>query len=217
MRSTYKYILFDWDGCLAKTLDVWLEIYKELVTDRGIVIENDLDFVEKSFGKWEKGFANVGVKDTIETYKQALAMAEDRIPKVDLYPNAKELLHKLKQSNIKLSLVTSSFRHLVIPALEKHNLKGYFEIILTKNETVHGKPDPWVVNTTLEHMNGKKEETLIIGDSDHDILTGHNAGITSVLYFPDHNRTFYREEFLLKHKPDHIINDLIDLLDIINT
>lgn len=214
-KYSKTYILFDWDGCLAKTLDIWLDVYKEVVKKRGIEVENELDFVEKSFGKWEKGFEDVGVKDAVVAYKEALQLVENRMPTVELYPNARELLNALKENDIKMSLITSSFRHLVEPALNFHNLTDFFECIITKDETKIGKPDPWLVDTALEIMHGNKEKSLIIGDSDHDILTGHNAGITSVLSFPEHNTKFYRKEFLIKHNPDYIIKDLLELLNVI--
>lgn len=39
------------------------------------------------------------------------------------------------------------------------------------------KPDPGVARGILEKLNARPEETLMVGDSDVDIRTGHNAGL----------------------------------------
>jgi len=215
MKNNKDFILLDWDGCLAKTLDVWLVVYKDVVKRRGIVVDNDLEFVEKSFGKWEKGFAEVGVLDSVQAYQEALHEVEDQMLGVELYPHAKELLKSLKAKNKKVALLTSSFRHLVLPAIEKYNLLDYFNLIITKDEAIKPKPDPWLVEFALEKLQGTKAQSIVVGDSDHDMLLGKNAGVNTVLYYPDHNKNFYRQELVMKHSPDFVINDLLDLLNII--
>jgi beta-phosphoglucomutase-like phosphatase (HAD superfamily) len=34
--KNYNYILLDWDGCLAKTLDIWLQAYKDTFAEYGV-------------------------------------------------------------------------------------------------------------------------------------------------------------------------------------
>lgn len=211
-----EYILLDWDGCLAKTLDIWLKVYKEVVNKRGIEVNDDLEFVEKSFGKWEKGFEEVGVKDSVEAYKEALQKVEEEIIKVELYPNAKNLLKNLKSKDKKLALLTSSYRHLVSPAVKKYGLQNYFDHIITKDETIKPKPDPWIINSALEQLDGDREQSIIVGDSDHDMLLGKNARVTTVLYYPKHNEKFYRKELVMKHNPNFVISDLLELVKIVN-
>lgn len=210
------YVLLDWDGCLAKTLDVWLKVYKEVINERDIQVNDDLDFVEKSFGKWEKGFEEVGVKDSVVAYKEALQKVEEEIVKVELYPNAVDLLRDLKSKGKKLALLTSSFRHLVYPAIENHGLQGYFDYILTKDETKIPKPDPWIIDFALEWLGGERAQSVMVGDSDHDMLLGKNAKVTTILFYPEHNKRFYRQELLMKHKPDFIIEDLLELTRVLD-
>jgi hypothetical protein len=44
---------------------------------------------------------------------------------------------------------------------------------------------------------------------------GRNAGIATVLYFPDHNRRFYEEQWLSRCGPDYTIRDFRELPGII--
>ncbi len=57
--KTYNYLLFDWDGCLAQTLEVWRDSYVS------IFAEYDLHPTKKQittevFGDWD-GPLNIGL------------------------------------------------------------------------------------------------------------------------------------------------------------
>lgn len=49
--KTYTYILLDWDGCLAKTLDLWLEVYQQTFAEYNIFPE-DKAIIQQVFGDW---------------------------------------------------------------------------------------------------------------------------------------------------------------------
>jgi phosphoglycolate phosphatase-like HAD superfamily hydrolase len=67
----------------------------------------------------------------------------------------------------------------------------------------------------LEILSIPKEEAIMVGDSSKDIEMGKNAGIATVLYFPDKNRSFYEERWLANYSPDYTIRDFRDLLELI--
>ena len=70
----YNYILFDWDGCLAKTLDIWLEAYKQIFSEYGIYPEDNF-ITQQIFGDWN-GPSKVGIKD-VESYTKKLLTKEN--------------------------------------------------------------------------------------------------------------------------------------------
>ncbi|MFQ5695216.1 MAG: HAD-IA family hydrolase, partial [Terriglobia bacterium] len=64
----------------------------------------------------------------------------------------------------------------------RHILTGlgiarYFSLVYGGNTFERKKPDPIGVETTLREMNGERAQTLLIGDSEVDVLTARNAGI----------------------------------------
>lgn len=214
----YKYILFDWDGTSAKTLDIWLNLYKELSQKYKVDISSltDLDLVGKAFGKFVKGFENLGFKNPVEACDEAWAMVDERVRNVEIYPNIKEVLEKLKMDGKRMALHTSSNRNMLYPAIINTNLEKYFEIILTKDDVKNGKPDPEVILKEIDFFKAKPDECLIVGDSDGDIKAGNNAGVDTVLFYPESHKKFYREEFLMKEKPTYVIHDLLELLGVVN-
>jgi phosphoglycolate phosphatase-like HAD superfamily hydrolase len=57
---------------------------------------------------------------------------------------------------------------------------------------------------------------MMVGDSIKDIEMGKNAGIATVLYFPDKNRRFYEPEWLMSAQPDYRIADFRELSVVID-
>jgi len=64
--------------------------------------------------------------------------------------------------------------------VEALGLGAYFFQIYGGNSFHTKKPDPAGVQALLEESGAEPEETVIIGDSDIDVLTARNAGIYSV-------------------------------------
>lgn len=208
-------MLFDWDGCLAQTLDMWLGIYQKILRSRGIELA-DKEVVDKTFGLWAKGFARVGVKDSDNAYAEAITEAEKLYARVDLYPGAKKVLSQLSRDGVRLALGTSSFIKLVLPALEYHQLTDWFEVVLTRDDVIEGKPQPELVEKVLSRMGAGKQDLLVVGDSYHDVQMAKNAKVDAAIVYPLQNRLFYDRGELEAEKPTYLVESLADLVAIIN-
>lgn len=213
MNKRYKNILFDWDGCLAKTLDIWFYTAKEQLMQEKVDFE-DWQII-KGFGDWE--FAKkLGVSDNDAFNKKLVSVVNEKLKSVQLYANAKEVLKSMKRNGRKLALVTTGVKSSVIPALEKYKLSKLFDVILTAESVVNHKPDPEVVYKAIELLNARKEETLIIGDGPKDVLAGKAAGITTVSFYPEDNVRYYTDEDIKSFEADFVITDLIELVNLVN-
>jgi len=209
----YEYILFDWDGCLAKTLDIVLEAYKQVFAEYGIY-PDDKTITTEVFGDWD-GPTKLGIKDIDAYTKKWLTLLDERYPSVELYDGAKEVLVLLKKRRKKLALVTSGKLATVQPALENTGLKPMFDLILSEEDVTKHKPDPEIIETAIARLKGTKEQAIIIGDSKSDLGAAQNAQIDSLLYYPDHNRKFYDVKMLQTYHPTYQIKHLKELLEVI--
>lgn len=209
----YNYVLFDWDGCLAKTLDIWLDAYKEVFAKYGIY-PDDKAITHQIFGDWQ-GPAKMGIKSMDEYNRLLLAKVARGYTTLKLYDNAREILHELKKRKKKLALITSSKRSLLIPVLNRLHLSSMFDSILTMEDVTRHKPDPEVILKTLTNLDAKKTESILIGDTKDDVQGAHNTGIDSILFYPKHNEIFYELDLLKSYKPTYIVDDFRKVLDII--
>lgn len=213
MNKKYKYILFDWDGTLAKTLDIWLDVSKSLLLEQGIKTTDEQ--VSKSFGDW-KFAQKFGVKDNDAFNKKLIEVANKELQNVKLYDNVKLVLSKIREKGIKTAIVTTGVRSSVLPAIERYNLSNYFDIVLTAEDVVNHKPDPEMLLKAMNTLDSNPDNTLIIGDGPKDILAGKAVKITTVLFYPNANKRFYTSGQVKSYNADFVINDLLELLNIVN-
>lgn len=204
-----KIYLFDWDGCLADTLSVWMDGYKKTFAKLGLY-PKEKDIVS-IFGEWD-GPKKFGVNDMKLFEKEIFHYLSDKLPKVKLNKNAKKILRELKKRGKKTAILTSSRKQDVSRAIDWNDLGSYIDCLLTVDDVIEHKPDPEVVYKALEILKGEKDESIIIGDGIKDINCGKNAGIQTVIYYPKVNSKFYTEDYLRSLNPDYFIRDFMELI-----
>lgn len=213
--KNYDYILLDWDGNLAHTLDLWPNALNEVMQKRGFNLTRQ-QLVESTWG-----FVAYATKHTdISPLEAAKAMSEaneivvSHSVDVELFPGAVEVLKELRSRGKHLALITTSERRMVMPVLEKSGIVDVFEVVITDDDIgrEHCKPHPRPLLTALDQMGGAPEQAIMVGDRDKDIMAGHNAGVDSALFCSDEHRRHYNVDKLLGYRPTYVISDLRELL-----
>ncbi|MEW6025928.1 MAG: HAD-IA family hydrolase [Planctomycetota bacterium] len=156
-----------------------------------------------------------------------------------LLPDAREALTELHQRGIKLSVATNKlgkFSRAILENLQVGNLfsavigegdpahnigitnsadglnRGIYQPVQALNKPyVRGKPDPQMLYLAIEKMGLPKEQTVLVGDSEIDIQSAHNAGIR--VYAIPTGTTGKAE--LARHNPTAILDNLKGLLQYI--
>ena len=131
----YQYILLDWDGNLAKTLDLWLQAFKVVLANEGFSPTDEE--IAASFGKTEEFFKQLGVIDPPTLYEAADKIGKAALPEVELYPEALEVLNELKARGKKTALITSSAKINIKHLLVKYDLNPLFDVVVTREDTHH--------------------------------------------------------------------------------
>lgn len=214
----FKYILFDWDGTLAKTLDIWIAAYKQISKEIGIDIGgvSDPQIVKTFFGKEAHGFEEFGIQETEVLYDRIKKYVDDNVSNVEIYPNVKNALDELNNLGCRLALHTSSNKNILYPAIVNNELEKFFDLILTRDDVENPKPDPEIIYKELSFFNANKSDILIVGDSNSDVEAAKNAGVACALYYPKDNEKFYTLNTVNSYNADFIIGDLLDLIKIVN-
>lgn len=205
----YKFFLFDWGGCLGRTLELWLAAYEETYAEYGL-FPPDQDII-KQFGDWN-GPVHLGIIDIQEYTSKLMQRLEPRLRVVSLYPGTRELLGALKAANKHLALISTSRRADVIPALKHNHIADYFETVLCAEVVSRHKPDREIIDVAVNNLHANKKESVIIGDSKCDLGAARNAGIDAVLFNPAEHNLFYRLDALMEFKPVRTITSLQELI-----
>ncbi len=120
------------------------------------------------------------------------------------YPGVREALERLNGRS--LAVLTNKPVHFSRAILEGLRLAPYFSFVYGGNSFEHKKPHPVGVLRLMEETGASAAETLMVGDSDTDVLTGRNAGvkICGVTYgIGSHT--------LQNTPPDFLVDDLREL------
>jgi HAD superfamily hydrolase (TIGR01509 family) len=207
--KSYSTYIFDWDGCLAKTLDIWLEGYRQ----QGLALGYDFtdSQITSIFGDWH-GPSKLGIVDEKKFFSDMEPFLNDQMTKVALYPGVKQTLLALKEKSHHLALLTSSIMNQVGPALELHQLSKLFNPIITGLDVTHHKPHPEGIFKILSTLNADPATAIMVGDSDKDIQAAHQAGIDSALFYPPEHELFYSLKELQMANPTYTINSIVKLI-----
>ena len=79
--------------------------------------------------------------------------------------------------------------------------------VLGQREGIPAKPDPSIVNDIIATAGVTKEEVLYVGDSNVDMQTAHNAGVTACGVTWGFRPRTELEEF----HPAHIVDNATDI------
>ena len=215
----YNYILLDWDGNIAHTLDLWPDALDEVLQKRGIKLTRQ-QLVESTWGfvAYVTKHTDIAPEEAAKALEEANAIVVSRSPDVELFPGAPEVLKQLKESGKHLALITTSERRMVEPVLEKYDLADLFETMVTDDdiEKAERKPNPKSLFMALERMGGTPREAIMVGDRDKDIVGGHNAGVDSVLFCSAEHQKHYSLEKFMEYEPTYVITEFRDLLKVVD-
>ncbi|MCX7610430.1 MAG: HAD-IA family hydrolase [Ignavibacterium sp.] len=214
MSSEIKHICFDLDGTLLNSAGT---IYKStLKTFEDLNIEYNLP--ENEFYNmigmhfidiFEHFKINVPSFETfINHYKKIYF---DFIDESVFYSGVKEVLNSIKENSYKISLLTTKAQDQTEKILEHFSITEYFDFIMGRNNGIPHKPDPTPFLMICNNLKTKPEDSLIVGDTELDILCGKNANAKTVAVTYGYRSVEKLKEF----SPDFIIDDLRKLKNIL--
>ncbi|MEE2525183.1 HAD-IA family hydrolase [Hyphobacterium sp. HN65] len=93
-----------------------------------------------------------------------------------LYPGARDLLDRLDRDGWLLGVTTGKPRRGLNHVLDTHDLHGLF-VTLNTSCTGPGKPNPRMVLEAMNETGAEAHQTIVIGDSSHDIQMARNAKV----------------------------------------
>lgn len=212
--KSYEFVLLDWDGNLARTLDVWLAALKVPLQKRGHSFADHE--IGANFTVFQEHMQALGLDDIEAMISEADEIACRESLNVELYADALQTLEKLHDLGKKIALVTTSRHDQIDPLLRKYEMSKFFEAVVCGDDVNSHKPSAEPIEKALQLLDGTKELAIMVGDSGSDIKAAHNAGIDSILFFPAEHTKFYDFEDLKQLKPTYIIDDFTNIIDTVS-
>jgi pyrophosphatase PpaX len=207
----YDTFLFDWDGTLARTVELWLEQIYKRYGEYGI--EMDPRDNAREFGNLKSPLKYGVAPDQLSEFQEGINQRMlALLPQVPLYDGAADLLAALKQQGKQLALITTSLRMNLDLVMRAHGVEELFDLIVTSEDVAHHKPDPEGINFAIAHLKADPAKTIMLGDSAHDMHAAKNAGIDGALFYPLAHEIVYDLDHLQAHSPKYVIRTWQDAL-----
>jgi HAD superfamily hydrolase (TIGR01509 family) len=181
--------IFDMDGVLIDSENLYKIIEKELFTQVGVVIDTvehnsyqgSSNLIMWSLIKEKHGIME-SLDELVEITQKKVIDVFSSLPIILPMPGVVELLHWLKSKGIKLALASSSTIEVISIVLTKTGLAPFFEIVSDCQEAGAGKPDPAIFLLAQKKLGIPKENCVIIEDSTNGIKAALAAGIYCIAY-----------------------------------
>ena len=180
-------ILFDLDGTLLNTIDDLADAANWVCAQNG--------WPQHTVAEYKYMVGN-GIPKLVERFSPAEARTPDRLAetlaqftarydahkedKTAPYPGIPELLKELKAAGIQTAVFSNKADALCGKIIEHYFGPGAFSAVRGSRPGVPTKPDPTGLWDLMRQLNADPATTLFVGDSDVDILTGHNAGLPAM-------------------------------------
>jgi phosphoglycolate phosphatase len=207
-----RLIIFDLDGTLVDTVQDITNALNYALKSYGIkslsvsdtmkmVGEGVSRLVEKVLPAEKLHLKNDVIKKFLEYYSEHLTERSRE------YPHVRETLENL--IGFKKAVISNKREDLSKRLLEKLGLSQYFDLIIGSDTAGEKKPSPIPILYVISKLGVGSEESIIVGDSNHDIEAGKKAGVKTVAV------TYgYKPKELLT-EADYLIDDLRELVPLL--
>jgi HAD superfamily hydrolase (TIGR01509 family) len=177
-------VVFDLDGVLIDSEQVWDTAREQLVRERGGRWHDraQRDMMGMSSNEWsrymhdELGLPEAADDINDEVVRRMTGLYREHLP---LLPGAREAVERLAEGR-PLGLATSSNRPILELVLELAALEEYFQVTVSSEEVGRGKPAPDVYLEAARRLGVAAERCAAIEDSHNGIRSAHAAGMRVV-------------------------------------
>lgn len=208
----YQYVLFDLDGTLIDTNDLIMTSFLytlDLYYPGKYTKEDLIPHMGEPLYDQMLLFGPERAQELVEVYREHNERVHDELVKE--FPGVIDTLSALQGMGIKMAVVTSKMRRTAEMGLRLFGLEKYMDSVICYQDTEKHKPDPAPLVKSMNELGADPAKTIMIGDSQYDVLAAHNTGIDSagVAW------SWKGADFLQSFSPTYMIHHMGELLDIV--
>src|SRR5438477_7279931 len=212
LPQSFHAVIFELDGLLADSQPSWNEIDAALLAGYGVTYR----------GEYHRNVLGISYRLAVEFYKKAFGLSvsteemmrrrgeiatEFFASRVGLFDSVKEVLEELRQMKLHLAVATNSVSASARPFLDRHQLTGFFEVIVTGEEVEHGKPAPDIYLCAAKHLGIPADACLVVEDALPGIAAAKAAKMR-VAVIPDRR---FVDPSKYEKAADHVLNSIKEL------
>ena len=212
-------ILFDLDGTLVDTAPDLMHAHNHVMKKFGYPSKSLAD-LKSSVGQgagamigrsiWsqaKKELSSINEKIKNKMTDEFLSYyGKNILNESKLINGVKDFLKWSKKEKISMAVCTNKTEYLAVDLLKKIGIYDYFEYVAGYNTFEYCKPDPRHLTTVIEILDGEKNKSIMIGDSESDANAAKAAEIPMILL-----EDGYTEKNIDEIYHNHLIKDFIGI------
>ena len=180
-----KAVLCDIDGTLVESNWLHAAAWKDAFQVADLTV--DLEEIRRQIGKggdelipvfvpWWKRDA---VQKPLEAYRKQLFL-DKYMARVKPFPGVRELLLRMQQQGIRISIASSADQEQLDAYLKIANIEDLVEENSSADDAEQSKPHPDIFQATLKKLKLNPNDVLALGDTPYDVEAAGKAGIWTV-------------------------------------
>ena len=181
----YQHVIFDLDGTLLNTIEDLADASNWVCRNHGwpthsveeykYFVGNGMTQLVLRFSapEWHSPEGLAIILREFMTYYDA-----HKADKTAAYAGMPEAVARMKEAGVSLAVLSNKADQMAGPVVE-HYYPGLFPLVQGALDGVPTKPDPTLLHKLMGRMGATKADTLFVGDSNVDIKTAKNGGLTS--------------------------------------
>ena len=181
----YQHVIFDLDGTLLNTIEDLADASNWVCRNHGwpthsveeykYFVGNGMTQLVLRFSppEWHSPEGLAIILREFMTYYDA-----HKADKTAAYAGMPEAVARMKEAGVSLAVLSNKADEMAGPVVE-HYYPGLFPLVQGALDGVPTKPDPTLLHKLMGRMGATKADTLFVGDSNVDIKTAKNGGLTS--------------------------------------
>jgi len=179
----FRFVVFDWDGTLADSTAIIADALQQACRDIGEPVPGDAEAryviglgLADALRHVAPGLPQQRHPDLVARYRFHY-LARD--PSIPLFPGVREMLAELGAAGFALGVATGKSRAGLDRALAQHGIGSVFAATRCADEGF-SKPHPGMLLHLMDQVGVGPGETLMIGDTTHDLELARNAGVAAL-------------------------------------
>lgn len=207
---SYQLIVFDWDGTLLDSAAAIVQAIQAACRDLGLPVPDDAR-ARHVIGLGLADAMRHAVPDLPPEKYQAMVeryrfhyLSGDH--ELTLFAGVPDMLARLQAAGHVLAIATGKSRMGLERALDHSQLRPFFMASRCADEC-HSKPHPQMLEELMAEFGMVAANTVMIGDTSHDLLMARNAGVDALAV----TYGAHPHEHLREHGPRAMLDSVPEL------
>ena len=183
-----KGAIFDMDGLMFDTEQIWQKNWKLIADEMGVTLAEEFKYnicgtsgalmnsvIEKYYGVEDGSGIAADCKKRVH---------DDLLESTPEKPGVHEILEFFRDAGVRIAVASSSSVEQIRRNLQNTNTEDFIEVIVSGTELKRGKPEPDIFLTAAEKLGIDPHECYVFEDAFNGVKAGRAAGCCTIM-IPD--------------------------------